>query len=249
MRKNIFIVISVLQLLIGSQSIDAQSYTFKHDSTKENQFLMQEVGTGSFQLQSEWYYDAFHKDYKNNLLSTNKQLYRSAAYMETYMQVIYADSIRKRLESRAKQEEFNIADRQVDLAWTTEQSKIETALDRYNDNLNVLASCQIDSEEMEDWKMYPKIWDFALSRTSKAYMANSERQKEYLTIYSDITKKNYLLACRIRYLKSLSGSQDILSVMPGRQKRFTECAVTAYNRWREAAWTTKANNNHLQNNK
>lgn len=238
----------MLQMLAGSLSIHAQSYTCKHDPTKMNQFLMQEVGSGKFQSESEWYYNTFHSGYKNSLLSTNKQLYRSAAYQASYMQVEYSDSIRKRLESRARQEEFNIADRQVDVAWTTEKSKIENALVRYKSNLLNLASCRTSSEEVEDWKTYPKTWDFSLNRTSKSYMANSERQREYMIIYNDITKKNFLLASRVRYLKSLNGSQDILSVQPCKRRRFTECATMAYNRWREAAWAARINSNQ-QNSK
>ena len=239
-----YIAVTAALMLTGTVSTRAQDVTYNHDATKMNQFTMQEIGTGSFQSDSEWYYDLFHGSYKNSLLSTNKQLYRTATYQGSYSQVAYADSIRKRLEDRAKQEEFNIADRSVDVSWLTEQSKIENALMKFRNNLSSLAACRTSSEEQQDWQLYPKMWDFAIDRARSAYMANSERQKEFLLIYNDIVSKNVKLVKRIRYLKALNGSQDVANAQPKKRTRFTEAATASYNRWREAAWT--ANNTHTR---
>ena len=232
-----------------STRAQAQNVTYTHDATKMNQFLMQETGTGSFQGQSEWYYDVMHRSYKNSLLATSKQIYRTATYQGSYAQVAYADSIRQRLEERAKEEAVNIADREVDLAWVSEQNKIENALMKYRNNLSSLSSCRINSEEREDWQMYPKMWEFAIDRTRKAYMANSQRQKELVTIYDEIVQKNSKLISRIRYLKSLNGSQDVLAAQPRNQRRYSEVATASYNRWREAAWTLRTNNNNTNTNR
>ena len=237
MKQQLYIAFTAIMLTLSCLSINAQSMTFKHDATKMNQFLMQETGGGSFQSESEWYYDLFHKSYKNSLLSTNKQMYRTASYEGTYAQIAYADSIRKRLENRAKEEAFNMADREVDVSWLTEQSKIENALMKYRNNLSSLSACRANSEEISYWQMNSKMWDFALDRTKSAYMANSERQKEYLTIYQDILKQNTKLVKRIHYLKALNKSSEITEAQPKTSKRFTEAATASYNRWREAAWT------------
>lgn len=242
MRKNIYIAITAMAFALISPRAQAQSVTYAHDATKMNQFLMQETGTGSFQGQSEWYYDVMHRSYKNSLLATSKQIYRTATYQGSYAQVTYADSIRQRLEERAKEEAINIADREIDLAWVSEQSKIENALMKYRNNLSSLSACRINSEEREDWQMYPKMWEFAIDRTRKAYMANSQRQKEFLTIYDEIVQKNAKLVSRIRYLKSLNGSQDVIAAQPRSHRKYNEVATASYNRWREAAWNT--NNNH-----
>ena len=222
--------------------IHAQQITYKHDATKMNQFTMQETGAGSFQSESEWYYDLFHNKYKKSLMSTNKQLYRTAFYEGMYAQTAYADSIRKRLEAKATDEEFTMADRKLDVAWLTEQSKVENALMKYNNNLSTLSACRANSDELNEWQMNSKMWDFAIDRTKNAYMANSERQKEYLSIYQDIVHQSTKLVKRIRYLKALNKSNEIADAQPKNRNRFATAATASYNRWREAAWTVKANN-------
>lgn len=217
--------------------------TYYHDATKQGQFLMQETGTGSFSSTSEWYYDIFHHSYKKSITATNKNLYRAAAYQATYSQVEYADSIKARLEERAKQEALNMADRQIDLAWLTEQSKIEDAMTKYRNNLSLLATYGVSSEERNDWEMYAKVWDFEIDRTRQSYMANSERQREFLTIYDDIVKRNMQLIKRTRYLKALQGSQNTLQANTSRPpSRLSQCATESYNKWRERAWNVKPAN-------
>ena len=160
MRKNIYIAITAIAFALISPRAQAQSVTYAHDATKMNQFLMQETGTGSFQGQSEWYYDVMHRSYKNSLLVTNKSLYRTMGYEASYQQVDYADSIKSRLEDRAKEEAINIADRQLDVAWVTEQSKIEKALSNYRNNLSLLSANGASSDEKEDWQQYANMYDF-----------------------------------------------------------------------------------------
>lgn len=224
-------------MLMRGGSCLAQSATYKHDATKMNQFTMQETGAGSFQPESEFLlYDVFHNSYKKTITSTNKSLYRTASYEATYNQVEMADSIRKRLEDRAKEEALNIADRQLDLAWLTEQSKIENALMKYKNNVNMLSAYGATSEEKEDWEHYGKMYDFAIERTKNAYMANSLRQKEYLTIYNDITKRNTQLIKRMRYLKALGKCNNLLNAHSPIQRRVAECATASYNNWRGNLW-------------
>lgn len=225
--------------MMPSMMVSAQNVTYIHDTTKQGQFTMQETGAGSFSGNSEWYYDIIHNSYKRTITATNKNLYRAAAYQGSYEQVSYADSIKERLEARAKVEALNIADRQIDLAWLTEQSKIENAMTKYRNNLSLLAMYGASSDERDDWAMYTKMWDFEIDRTRKAYMANSERQKEFLCIYDDIVKRNMQLIKRTRYLKALKGSQETLQASTRPPSRLSQCVTESYNRWRQGAWKVK----------
>lgn len=232
--KSLFL--TFLLSIAASQNADAQNMTFYHDGTKMNQFTMQETGAGSFQPESEFIlYDVLHSSYKKSITATNKNLYRTTTFEASYNQVDLADSIKSRLEERAKVEAINIADRQIDLAWITEQSKIEKAMNTYRNNLSHLAAYGVNREERDDWAMYEKMYSFAIDKTRNAYMANSERQKEFLNIYDEITKRNTLLVKRMRYLKTLQGSRDMLSAHRPIQRRVSENATASYNRWRENA--------------
>lgn len=234
MNHRIYRLSLLLITIFASVESEAQSVTYNHDATKMNQFMMQETGSGSFQTESEFLlYDLFHSSYKKTITSTNKQLYRTATYEGSYQQVSYADSIKSRLESRAKVEAVNIADRQVDVAWITEQSKIEKALETYKNNLSRLSACGADTEEKEDWQYYASIFDFEIDRTRDAYMANSERQKEFLNIYNDITKRNSKLVGRLRYLKALKASQEVLASTNRRDRRLNKIVTASYNNWRD----------------
>lgn len=235
-------VLSLIFFTLCTFIANAQSVTYNHDATKMNQFMMQETGTGTFQSISEWYYDAFHSNYKSSLLSTNKSLYRTQAYEASYQQTDYADSIRVRLESRAKEEAINMADRQLDVAWLTEQSKIENALLNYRNNLSLLSTSGVSAEEKNEWEQYANIYDFAIERTKHAYMANSERQKEYLNIYDEIARRNIKLVKRVRYLKALSKSNDLLDARATRERRVQQCINEAYNKWRDAGSSVKTAN-------
>lgn len=242
MKKILSFLLAVTAIL----AVHAQGFTTKHDATKMNQFLMQEIGTGSFQSKSEWYYDVTHRSYKKSLLSTNKSFFRTAAYEASFQQVGYADSIKSRLEARAKEETINMADRQLDVAWLIEQSKIENALTNYKNNVSLLSINGASSEEKDDWQQYANMYDFAITRTRNAYMANSERQKEYLTIYDDIVTRNNKLVRRLRYLKALKGTDEMLSATSNpRPSRVLQCASQSYTKWREAGMSVRTGNrNH-----
>ena len=101
----------------------AQSYvTYNHDAAKMNQITVQEIGAGG--LTPAFYYDVFHRSYQKTAASKNKLTYRSLAGVAGWQQVEDADSVKGSLEKRAEVEALNVADRQVDIAWLAEGTKI-----------------------------------------------------------------------------------------------------------------------------
>ena len=205
-----------------------QSMTYNHDASKMGQIQVMELGAGV--LTPDLYYSITHSGYKKGAKSATsvKNTLRMAANIASMPQVEYADSIKADLEGRAKVEATNIADRQVDIAWLTECERIQAKLRAFKSNIGSLNG-KTCSEEITAWE------DLAIKTTKKAYMPNSERQKQYLAIYDEVTTANDNLLLRIRYLATKRQADNIVSAMIQFHHRVSENATASYNRWRNSA--------------
>lgn len=211
-----------------------QSMTYNHDASKMGQIQVMELGAGV--LTPDLYYSITHSGYKKGAKSATsvKNTLRMAANIASMPQVEYADSIKADLERRAKVEATNIADRQIDIAWLTEGERIQAKLRAFKSNIGSLNG-KTCSEERTAWEDLGKMYDFAIKTTKKAYMPNSERQKQYLAIYDEITTANDNLLLRIRYLATKRQADNIVAAMTQFHHRVSENATASYNRWRNSA--------------
>lgn len=211
-----------------------QSMTYNHDASKMGQIQVMELGAGV--LTPDLYYSITHSGYKKGAKSATsvKNTLRMAANIASMPQVEYADSIKADLEGRAKVEATNIADRQIDIAWLTEGERIQAKLRAFKSNIGSLNG-KTCSEEITAWEYLGKMYDFAIKTTKKAYMPNSERQKQYLAIYDEITTTNDNLLLRIRYLARKRQADNIVAAMTQFHHRVSENATASYNRWRNSA--------------
>lgn len=211
-----------------------QSMTYNHDASKMGQIQVMELGAGS--LTPDIYYSITHSSYKKGAKAATsvKNTLRMAANVASLPQVEFADSIKTDLEGRAKIEAANIADRQIDLAWLTEGEKIQSKLWAFKSNIGSLNG-RTNNEEITAWEDLVKMYDFAIKTTKKAYMPNSERQKQYLAIYDELTTANDNLLLRIRYLATKSQADKLVAAMTRFQHRVNENATASYNRWRNSA--------------
>ena len=222
-----------------------QEITYNHDPSKLGQIMVMELGAGS--LTPEIYYRVTHNSYRKGAKAPTsvKNTLRTATQVASLPQVDMADSIQSDLESRAKIEAMNIADREIDFAWLTEGEKINSRLMAFKNNLNGLAG-KASSEEITAWGDLAKMYDFAIKTIRKSYMPNSERQKQYLAIYDEITATNDKLILRVRFLATKQRADRIVTSLARFQHRVGENATAAYNRWRDnglkAKTTTKDNN-------
>ena len=224
----------VLMFFICVVQSGAQSMTFNHDDSKQGQIQVMELGAGS--LTPEVYYDVTHRKYKDGARAATsvKNTLRIAVNTSSIPQVEYADSIQADLENRAKVEAANMADRQVDLAWVTEGSKIESRLLNFKNNISALHG-KTNNDEITGWTELGQMFDFAIKATRNAYMPNSERQKQYLAIYDEIVKSNDNLLLRVRFLTTKNQADRLVQAMSRFQHRVGENATAGYNRWRDAA--------------
>ena len=225
--NNVTKLFSVVMMIITSSILEvrAQSYvTYNHDEAKMNQITVQEIGAGG--LTPAFYYDVFHRSYQRSAGSKNKLTYR----------------VKASLEKRAEIEALNVADRQIDLAWLAEGTKITNKLNDFQNNINRIVSAGGTFNEKERWNDYYNIFQCAIKATQDAYMPNAQRKKEYLTIYADICKQNETLVKYIVKLNTRTKTKELLEATSTRPNHNGTYARAAYNRWRDAGWKVQNGN-------
>lgn len=231
--EKVKITLMILMVFLAI-NVHGQSMTYNHDASKQAQIEVMELGAG--ELSPEIYYRTTHNSYRKRAkaqTSVKNQL-RIATNVSSLPQVEYADSIKENLESRAKEEAINVADREVDMAWLTEGNKITEKLMALKNNVTYLNG-KAKQDEIESWNELGKMYDFAIKVTKKAYMPNSERQKQYIAILDEITASNDYLLLRIRYLTTKSKADKWVAALASFQHRVGENATASYNRWRNSA--------------
>ncbi len=228
--KTMKLIILLTTVILSMHTAYAQYATYNHDASKMNQITVMEIGTGS--LRPELYYTLLHNSYSKSAAVKNKLGFRSQAGASAYMQVDLAEQIDSALTNRAKIEALNVADRQIDIAWQTEGSKIEKVMQSFIDNINRIVPAGGTPTDRTRWTEYYKVYQTAIKATQQAYMPNSQRKKEYLRIYEDVAKQNDLL---VRYLVSINSRTDVAQALNAsftKVNRNGEIARQAQRRWK-----------------
>lgn len=209
----------------------AQSVTYNHDSSKQNQITVMETGGGS--LTPEFYYWMLHNSYRKSAAEKNKLGFRTLAGINLYNQVDDAEKIDSALTKRAEIEALNVADRQIDLAWLAENSKINGQLDKMKANIGHIIPTGGTVNDKRRWEELFNMYRCAVKATKDAYMPNAQRKKEYLRIYSDMTMQNETL---LKYLVQLNTQSRTASLLAATN----DCVVhkgnvisDAKSRWQE----------------
>ena len=167
--------IGTIMLMLGvAISGNAQSgVTYNHDSSKKNQITVMEIGSGS--LSPELYYQLLH-----SAASKNKLGFRTTAGIGAFNQVEYAEAIDSALTKRAEIEALNMADRQVDLAWKVEGSKINSKMDAFKKNIDRILPVGGSIGDKQRWTEYYHVYETAIKAT-KVQISNASKTKELLT--------------------------------------------------------------------
>ena len=237
---KIFSAVMIAMALVTLQ-VNAQSYvTYNHDDAKMNQITVQETGAGG--LTPAFYYDVFHNSYQKSAATKNKLSFRSLAGVAAWQQIEDADSIEASLKKRAEIEALNVADRQIDIAWLAEGTKLTNKLDDFQSNINRIIGAGGTFNDKERWNNYYHIFQCAIKATQDAYMPNAQRKKEYLAIYADICKENETLIKYLVQLNSKAKTAELLSATSTRQNHNGAIATAAHNRWRDASWRVSGGN-------
>ena len=241
--KNVTKIFSAVMIAMASVTlqVNAQSYvTYNHDDAKMNQITVQETGAGG--LTPAFFYDVFHNSYQKSAAAKNKLSFRSLAGVAAWQQIEDADSIEASLKKRAEIEALNVADRQIDIAWLAEGTKLTNKLDDFQSNINRIIGAGGTFNDKERWNNYYNIFQCAIKATQDAYMPNAQRKKEYLAIYADICKENETLIKYLVQLNSKAKTAELLSASSTRQNHNGAIATAAHNRWRDASWRVSGGN-------
>ena len=210
----------------------AQSVTYNEDDAKRNQITVMETGSGS--LTPELYYTLLHNSYKKSAAEKNKLAFRTTAGLAAYGQVEYADSIPAALTKRAEIEALNMADRQIDIAWLAEGSKITSQMEKFQKNIDRILLVGGTPTDKERWTEYYHVFDCAVNATKKAFMPNAQRKQEYLRIYADVTRHNEILVKYLVRLHSKSLTDNLLTATYERNTNKTSIINSAKERWNTA---------------
>ncbi len=234
-------IIATVMLLFVILFANAQTVTYNHDDTKMNQITVMETGTGA--LTPELYYRLIHGSYEKTAARESKLGYRTAAGIGAYQQVEYADSIEAYTKNRAKIEALNVADRQVDLAWQTEGSKISDKLTSFLGNINRIESAGGSANDRERWNELYRMFQTAIKATRESFMPNAQRKRQYLQIYSDMCKQNETLVKQLVRMHNKSKTAELLACNGNYQKADKAVVATAARgQWKEASHATKSSN-------
>ena len=209
----------------------AQSVTYNHDSSKQNQITVMETGGGS--LTPEFYYWMLHNSYRKSAAEKNKLGFRTLAGISLYNQVDDAEKIDSALTKRAEIEALNVADRQIDLAWLAESSKINGQLDKMKANIGHIIPTGGTVNDKRRWEELYNMYRCAVKATKDAYMPNAQRKKEYLRIYSDLTMQNETLLKYLVQFNTQSRTASLLTATNDRVVHKGNVISDAKSRWQE----------------
>ena len=223
---------AILLLLGIAMTGNAQSYvTYNHDSSKKNQITVMEIGSGS--LSPELYYQLLHSSYKKSAASKNKLGFRTTAGIGAYNQVEYAEAIDSALTKRAEIEALNMADRQIDLAWKVEGSKINSKMNAFKSNIDRILPVGGSIGDKQRWTECYHVYETAIKATKDAYMPNAQRKRQYLSIYADLTTQNETLLKYLVQLNTQSQTTALLAATNDRVVHKGSIISDAKSRWQE----------------
>lgn len=242
-RKKIKAVAVLMMMGIAMTSKAQSGVTYNHDSSKKNQITVMEIGSGS--LSPELYYQLLHSSYKKSAARKNKLGFRTTAGIGAYNQVEYAEAIDSALTKRAEIEALNMADRQIDLAWKVEGSKINSKMDVFKNNIDRILPVGGSISDKQRWTEYYHVYETAIKATQDAYMPNAKCKKnlrrcgetERDTCEATVQMSN---ANKTKELLAANGNYQTAN------KRSVISSVSS--KWREAGMAVRNNTSSGSNN-
>ena len=223
--------IIVAAVVAGVMGVKAQMVTYNHDAAKMNQILVMETGGGC--LTPEFYYWLLHNNYKKTAAEKNKLGFRTLAGINLYNQVDDAEKIDSALTKRAEVEALNVADRQIDLAWPAESSKINGQMDKMKANIDHIIPTGGTVNDKQRWVELYNMYQCAVKATKDAYMPNAQRKRQYLSIYADLTAQNETLLKYLVQLNTQSQTTALLAATNDRVVQKGSIISEAKSRWQE----------------
>ena len=235
MRK----ILSIAMLALACSHAQAQYVTYNHSDTKMYQVTVMETGAGS--LTPALFYRTLHNSYQKTAVARNKLVYRTEASAALYSQVSNAEKIDSALTNRAKIEALNMADRKVDIAWQAEGQKIDSKMRSFLSNIDRIIPTGGSAQERQRWMEYYNLFHTAIRSVREAYMPNSERKSQYLSIYEDICHQNEILIGSLVAISNRNATNAALAATLERDSHTADIARSARERWKQTASSNTIN--------
>lgn len=213
--------------------INAQKVTFNHDPAKMNQITVQEIGSGA--LTPDIYYSLLHRRYKMTAANKNKMNLRMTVAISAYRQIDDAEYVDSAFVKRAEIEALNMADRKTDLVWASEGAKIQSKLADFERNIIRIQEMG-ESKHQIVWKEYANKFRTAIQAIHNSYMPNSQRKKEYMQIFADISNANDNLMRYIVQLNMQNETASMLNAKYNKPDNKSQIATAARVRWRNSSY-------------
>ena len=246
-RKKIKAMAVMMMLGIAMTGKAQSGVTYNHDCAKKNQMMVMEIGSGS--LSPTEYYQLLHSSYMKSAARKNKLGYRTTAGIGAYNQMEYAEAIDSAMTKRAEIEALNMADRQVNLAWKVEGSKINSKMDAFKKNIDRILPVGGSIGDKQRWTEYYHVYETAIKATKDAYMPNAKRKKIYLQIFADVAKQNETLIKQLVQMSNASKTKDLLTANGNYQTVNKRSIISsASSKWREAGMAVRNNTSSGSNN-
>ena len=234
MKAKVMIAMMTIGLFAGS--VSAQTYYY--DSNKDN-IMRCEISAG---VPPTGTYQLFHPTWYKTALTCSKSVYRALVYNYMYPQAEYADSIKADMVARAEIEALNVADRELDIAWATEGSKVNTMMDTFYSNINQVVFSGGTVSERTEWQELYHAYEMAIEEMQDAYMPNSQRKKSYLLIYDCVKEANeQLVAFNLANYSKYLLEQEVAAAQNNtveRKKDFSTIVSDCRTRWQQAVYTS-----------
>lgn len=214
----------------------AQGVTYNHDASVMNQFLVGETGAGH--LTPDLWYDAFHKNYRNTAMFTNKQMFRlQMQQMALTKEEKHSEVIDSTLNDRKAVEAKNVLDRTAgtDLSWLVERNKIESKMALLKSNISKITLNGGTSAQYHQWLERYNALQCGLDAIRNSYLPQGSRKAQYIAIYKDIVAKNIEVCELLEYLLAMRDMKKIYNkgkAVP--VSDFARIAEIARGRWRYA---------------
>lgn len=206
-----------------------------------------EIGSGS--LSPELYYQLLHSSYKKSAASKNKLGFVQRQESEPSIKWNMSKPSTPPLTKRAEIEALNMADRQVDLAWKVEGSKINSKMDAFKKNIDRILPVGGSIGDKQRWTEYYHVYETAIKATKDAYMPNAKRKKIYLQIYADVAKQNETLVKQLVQISNASKTKELLTANGNYQTANKRSIISsASSKWREAGVAVRNNTSSGSNN-
>lgn len=230
--KKIFIFALTLSFC---STLSAQ-YTYRYDTDFIG--LVGFCGLGGGSLTPRHYYQLFHSGYEEAGRSyslTANSVYYNLTLME---EEVSAEKIDTALTHRGLKEAVTWADRNVDIVQYSEMGRVDSRLSELKDSIERI---MVNGGDKETYDFYLERYNcltFGLNEISTSYLANSQRQQEYLTLYQESTELLSDLKDQLLYFRQKSIIENYNSGKKSSMKEVKDIATESASQWKVNIWSS-----------